>query len=78
MNSVPGLVMRRLPKELFSVRTEDGHQVVAHVWIEKKVQVSRLLEGDQVRLEIFPTDRSRGRIVGLGLNVSAEMNGGRK
>ena len=78
MNSVPGLVMSRLPKELFRVRTEDGHEVVAHVWIEKKVQVSRLLEGDQVRLEISPTDRSRGRIVGRGLHVSAETNGGRK
>ena len=78
MNRVSGLVMRRLPKELFSVRTEDGQQVVAHVRIEKKVQISRLLEGDQVCLEISPTDRSRGRIVGRGLHVSAETSGGRK
>ena len=70
--------MRRLPRELFRVRTEDGHQVVAHVWIEKKVLISRLLEGDQVCLEISPIDRSRGRIVGRGPNVSAETNGGRK
>ncbi len=70
--------MRRLPKELFRVRTGDGHQVVAHVWIEKRAQISRLLEGDQVRLEISPTDRSRGRIVGRGPNVSAEVNGGRE
>ena len=70
--------MRRLPKELFRVRTEDGHQVVAHVWIEKKVQISRLLDGDQVCLEISPTDRSRGRIVGRGLNVSAAVSGGRE
>ena len=70
--------MRRLPKELFRVRTEDGHQVVAHVRIEKKVQISRLLDGDQVCLEISPTDRSRGRIVGRGLNVSAAVSGGRE
>ena len=63
MKSVPGLVIRRLPKELFRVRTEDGHQVVAHISLEKKVEISRLLEGDRVRLEISPTDRSRGRII---------------
>ncbi len=56
MKSIPGRVTRRLPKELFRVRTEDGDQVVAHISIEKKVQISRLLEGDQVRLEISPTD----------------------
>ena len=67
MKSIPGRVTRRLPKELFRVRTEDGDQVVAHISIEKKVQISRLLEGDQVRLEISPTDRSRGRMIERGV-----------
>ncbi len=66
MKSVPGLVMRKLPKELFRVRTEDGRQVVAHISTERRMQISRLLEGDRVRLEISPADRSRGRIIGRG------------
>ncbi len=62
-SSVPGQVTGRLPRDLFRVTVEGGHQVTAHISVEKRIHITRLLDGDRVRLGISPTDRSRGRII---------------
>lgn len=58
-----GKVAQILPKGLYRIQLIDGHRVIAHVSGEKQVEITRLLVGDRVTVEIFQTDLSRGKIV---------------
>jgi translation initiation factor IF-1 len=46
------------------VKLEGGAQVIAHIADRMDRNFIRLLVGDQVRLELSPVDRGRGRIIG--------------
>ena len=60
---VPGVVMEQLPKALFRVRLDSGHEVVAHLSGDPRRNFIRILTGDRVNVALSPRDVKRGRIV---------------
>jgi translation initiation factor IF-1 len=60
---VPGVVVEQLPKALFRVRLESGHEVVAHLSGDPRRNFIRILTGDRVTVALSPRDVKRGRIV---------------
>jgi translation initiation factor IF-1 len=55
--------METLPSALYKVRLDQGALVVAHIADRIDRNFVRLLVGDQVRIELSPSDVGRGRIV---------------
>ncbi|MFQ5646245.1 MAG: translation initiation factor IF-1 [bacterium] len=61
---VQGVVSERLPNAMFRVKLDQGgHEVLAHISGRMRKNFIRILEGDQVTLEISPYDLTRGRII---------------
>lgn len=58
-----GTVIEALPNAMFKVELADGRKVVAHVGGALRLNVIRILPGQQVTLELSPYDPTRGRIV---------------
>ncbi len=50
------------PSALFLVELENGNRVQAHVALEARLTVGRLLPGDRVWVALSPYDLTRGRI----------------
>jgi len=63
---VKGKVVEMRPNAMIRVRLEDGREVDCHLSGQKRVNVVRLIPGDEVKVEISPFDTSRGRIVEEG------------
>ncbi len=61
---ITGVVTEQLPSALYRVRLERGALVTAHVADRIERNFVRILVGDRVRIELSPTDITRGRIVG--------------
>jgi translation initiation factor IF-1 len=59
-----GVVTEQLPAALYRVRLEQGAFVTAHIADRIERNFVRILVGDRVRIELSPTDVTRGRIVG--------------
>ena len=57
-----GVVLRKLPEELFEVRLEDGKDIVAHVVRELRDVIVRVKPGDRVECVREANDPARGRI----------------
>jgi len=60
--TVTGIVRAQLPSGLYQVDVE-GVRVTAHVGVGPERNFVRLLEGDQVVVELTPRDLRRGRIL---------------
>ena len=60
--TVTGIVRAQLPSGLYQVDVE-GVRVTAHVGAGPERNFVRLLEGDQVVVELTPRDLRRGRIL---------------
>jgi translation initiation factor IF-1 len=60
---VTGVVTGQLPSALYRVRLEQGSIVTAHIADRMDRNFVRILVGDRVRVELSPTDATRGRIV---------------
>ncbi|HEV3230968.1 MAG TPA: translation initiation factor IF-1 [Candidatus Dormibacteraeota bacterium] len=58
-----GTVLEPLPNALFRVSLENGHKILAHGSGGVRDNHLRLLAGDRVRIEVAPTNPTRGRIV---------------
>lgn len=58
-----GIVEEALPSTLFRVRLDDGEEVLAHLAGKLRVNYIRVLAGDRVKVEFFPYDKTKGRIV---------------
>jgi len=58
-----GTVLEQLPSGLYRVRLEQGADVVAHIADRMDRNFIRVLVGDAVRIELSPSDVTRGRIV---------------
>jgi translation initiation factor IF-1 len=56
--------MEALPSALYKVRLDQGSLVTAHIADRMDRNFVRILVGDRVRLELSPSDVTRGRIVG--------------
>jgi translation initiation factor IF-1 len=61
--SVTGTVLAVLPRALYRVAVEGGHEVTAHAASGAGRNFVRLVVGDKVAVELSSRDRGRGRIV---------------
>jgi translation initiation factor IF-1 len=60
---VPGTIAEQLPKALYRVTLDSGHQVTAHLSGDMRRNFVRILTGDRVLVTLSPRDLGRGRIV---------------
>jgi translation initiation factor IF-1 len=61
--SVTGTVLAVLPRALYRVAVEGGHEVTAHAASGAGRNFVRLVVGDKVAVELSSRDRGRGRVV---------------
>ncbi|MCR5564470.1 MAG: translation initiation factor IF-1 [Gammaproteobacteria bacterium] len=57
-----GTVVEVLPNTEFIVELKNGHRIHAHVSGKIRMNNIRILQGQQVRIEVSTYDTSRGRI----------------
>jgi translation initiation factor IF-1 len=60
---VLGTVAEQLPKALYRVTLDSGHEVTAHLSGDPRRNFIRILAGDRVLVALSPRDLRRGRIV---------------
>ena len=58
-----GKVIDLLPNAMFRVQLENGHIVTAHTAGKLRKNRIRVLQGDNVTVEMTPYDLTKGRIV---------------
>ena len=58
-----GVVKEILPRRLYRVIAEGGHEIVAHPVAGPKRNFVRLVVGDRVEIALSPRDRTRGRVL---------------
>ena len=61
-----GKVMDLLPNAMFRVKLENGHTVTAHTAGKLRKNRIRVLQGDNVTVEMTPYDLTKGRITFRG------------
>ena len=61
-----GKVMDLLPNAMFRVKLENGHTVTAHTAGKLRKNRIRILQGDNVTVEMTPYDLTKGRIIFRG------------
>ena len=61
-----GKVMELLPNAMFRVQLENGHVVTAHTAGKLRKNRIRVLQGDNVTVEMTPYDLTKGRIIFRG------------
>ena len=61
-----GKVMDLLPNAMFRVKLENGHTVTAHTAGKLRRNRIRVLQGDNVTVEMTPYDLTKGRIIFRG------------
>ena len=57
-----GTVIEVLPNTIFKVKLENDHVITAHISGRMRKNYIRILNGDNVTVEISPYDLSKGRI----------------
>ncbi|MFC1497030.1 translation initiation factor IF-1 [Verrucomicrobiota bacterium] len=57
-----GTVVKVLPATMYTVRLENGHELLAHISGKMRKNFIKITTGDKVTLEISPYDLSKGRI----------------
>ena len=55
-----------LPNAMFRVKLENGHTVTAHTSGKLRKNRIRVLQGDNVTVEMTPYDLTKGRIIFRG------------
>ena len=61
-----GKVIDLLPNAMFRVKLENGHTVTAHTAGKLRKNRIRVLQGDNVTVEMTPYDLTKGRILFRG------------
>ena len=59
---VEGTVLVALPNASFKVELANGHEVLAYISGNLRVNYIRVLPGDRVLVDLSPYDLTRGRI----------------
>ena len=57
-----GKVLECLPNANFKVQLTNGHIITAYISGKLRLNYIRIIEGDNVKLEISPYDLTKGRI----------------
>jgi translation initiation factor IF-1 len=63
MMRIAGTVLAILPRALYRVAIDGGHEVTAHAATGPGRNFVRLVVGDRVTVELSPRDQGRGRVV---------------
>ena len=58
-----GTVVESLGNAMFRVELENGHEITAHISGKMRMHYIKILPGDRVKLEMWPYDLTKGRIV---------------
>ena len=58
-----GTVIDLLPNAMFRVKLENGHTVTAHTAGKLRKNRIRVLQGDNVTVDMTPYDLTKGRII---------------
>ena len=61
-----GKVIDLLPNAMFRVKLENGHTVTAHTAGKLRKNRIRVLQGDNVTVEMTPYDLTKGRLIFRG------------
>ena len=61
-----GTVIDLLPNAMFRVKLENGHTATAHTAGKLRKNRIRVLQGDNVTVEMTPYDLTKGRIIFRG------------
>ncbi len=61
-----GMVIDLLPNAMFRVKLENGHTVTAHTAGKLRKNRIRVLQGDNVTVQMTPYDLTKGRIIFRG------------
>ena len=61
-----GTVIDLLPNAMFRVKLENGHTVTGHTAGKLRKNRIRVLQGDNVTVEMTPYDLTKGRIIFRG------------
>jgi len=59
---VNGTVVKVLPATMYSVRLENGHELLAHISGKMRKHFIKITTGDKVTVQISPYDLTKGRI----------------
>ena len=59
---VTGTVVKVLPATMYTVRLENGHEILAHISGKMRKFFIKIAIGDKVTVEISPYDLAKGRI----------------
>ena len=59
-------IVETLPNAMFRVKLENGHVVTAHTAGKLRKNRIRVLQGDNVTVEMSPYDLTKGRIIFRG------------
>ena len=57
-----GEVIETLPNTKFKVKLENGHIITAHISGKMRKNYIRIMNGDNVTVQLSPYDLSKGRI----------------
>lgn len=57
-----GEIVEVLPNQVFRIRLQNEHQIIAYTGGKMRQHKIRLVLGDKVRVEMTPYDLSKGRI----------------
>ena len=60
---VEAKVIEPLPNTMFRVELANGHKVLAYLSGKMKMNLIKILPGDEVTVELSPYDLTRGRII---------------
>ena len=58
-----GKVKTLLKNAMFEVELENGHTITAHASGKLRKNIIRVLQGDNVTVEVTPYDLTKGRII---------------
>ena len=58
-----GIVLELLPNAMFKVKLDNDHEVLAHTSGKLRKNRIRVLQGDNVTVEVTPYDLTKGRII---------------
>ena len=60
---VNGVVTQALPNAMFRVDIENGYNILCVISGKRRHNYIKVLEGDNVKIEMTPYDLSKGRII---------------
>ena len=59
---IQGTVIKVLPATMYTVKLENGHEILAHISGKMRKFFIKITTGDKVTVEMSPYDLTKGRI----------------